>query len=479
MTAVRRFAPMRGIIAIDLSALIVWKIALWLHLPLPTTDGVQSLSHTFSIMRGEPLVSTLWHNWMSIYQLPYGFSLAAYPLMALLPFGLMHNYFAASLVFALAAGGAAWFLIRSNRALDQFTTALAALAVFVYPHLWVMRPESVTIPLLLLALGLVMRTSRLPRPPRLALIGLLVAYAGIAHPLGGLIGVIALTGAALERRWPSRHLIGAYTAVALFAAALYLPVVLIDPSQWVENFLGFFTREEPRGLRELATAGADAARFAGWGLPLIALYGRALLISARRSPASLIREGALLLAFSAPILLAGAGSYFTYLILLLCWRLAVLPAAGRPPRWLAATLLIVLPVFSHYLPTVQALENLRYGATVRAMLAEIERYAGRTDSGLVWTSVRLALPIAAEPYARVIANYHQLGRYPEPIPVAPGDVLLTMWEAELETIRANYTFDPAARVETIIEPVPGPLTVESLLRARQPAVGLWRVVPDG
>jgi hypothetical protein len=479
MTAVRRLVPVPGLFELILAVLILWKIALWLNLPLPTTDGVQSLSHTFSLMRGQPLLSTLWHNWMPIYQLPYGFSLAAFPLMALLPFGLTHNYFAASLLFALAAGAAAWFLVRSNRAADRVTAALAALAVFVYPHLWVMRPESVTIPLLLVTLGLIRRAADPPRPPLLALIGLLIAYAGIAHPLGGLIGTIALTGAAFERRWPLRRLFGAYALIGLFAAALYLPVVLIDVGQWVENFLGFFTREEPRGLRELATAGADAARFVGWGLPLIVLYGRTLLVDVRRAPNLLIREGALLLAFSAPILLAGAGSYFTYLIVLLVWRLAALPAAGRPPRWLMAALLIVLPAFSHYLPTIQALENPRYSATVRAALAEVERYAGRTEPGLVWISVRLALPIADEPYARVIANYYQLGRYPEPIPVAPGDVLLTMWEAELETIRANYALDPSARIEAIIEPVPGPLTVESLLRARQPAVGLWRIVPGG
>lgn len=473
----RRLVP--TLFTLYLFTLIVWKTALWLHLPLPTTDGVQSLSHTYSMLRGDVLLSSLWHNWMTIYQLPYGFGVAAFPLMALLPFSTISDYFAASLLFAMGSGAAAWLLLRSTGTRDRVTTVIAALAVFVYPHLWVMRPESVTIPLLLLALALIGRDAGPPRRRTIVVIGFLIAFSGIAHPLAGLIGVVALTAAALERRWPLRHLIGAYAAVGLSAAALYLPVILIDVGQWVENFLGFFTREEPRGLSSLATVGADALRFVGWGAPIVILYGRALLRAARQSPRLLLREAALILVFVAPILLGGGGSYFTYLIVLLVWRLAVLPDAGRPRQALAAGLLIILPFFSHYFPTFQNLENPRYGETARAMLAEIDAYSGRTEPGLVWTSVRLALPIIDEPYARVIANYYELGRYPAPIAVTPGDVLLAMWESELGTIAANYAFDPAARTEVVIAPVEGLLTFESLLRARLPAIGLWRVTPGG
>lgn len=473
----RRLIP--SLFTLYLFTLIVWKTALWLHLPLPTTDGVQSLSHTYSMLRGDLLLSSLWHNWMTIYQLPYGFGVAAFPLMALLPFSPTSDYFAASLLFALGSGAAAWLLIRSTGVGDRITRVIAALAVFVYPHLWVMRPESVTIPLLLLTLALIGREAVPPRRRISVAIGFLIAFSGIAHPLAGLIGAIALTAAALERRWPLRHLIGAYAAVGLFAAALYLPVILVDVSLWAENFLGFFTREEPRGLSSLATVGADALRFAGWGAPIVILYGRALLRAARRSPRILLHEAALILAFVVPILLGGGGSYFTYLIVLLVWRLAILPDAGRPRLALVAGLLIILPFFSHYFPTLQNLENPRYGETARAILAEIDAYSGRTGPELVWTSVRLALPIIDEPYARVIANYYELGRYPAPIAVAPGDVLLAMWESELGTIAANYAFDSAARTEVVIAPVDGLLTFESLLRARLPAIGLWRITPGG
>ena len=41
-----------------LSILAVWKAILWLHLPLPTTDGIQMLSHTFSVLRGDWLHNT-------------------------------------------------------------------------------------------------------------------------------------------------------------------------------------------------------------------------------------------------------------------------------------------------------------------------------------------------------------------------------------------------------------------------------------
>ncbi len=72
----RRFKPSRFWLLIPfLVLLLVWKTMLWLSLPLPTTDGVQSLSHTYSILRGEFFHSMFWHNWMEIYQLPYGFGM--------------------------------------------------------------------------------------------------------------------------------------------------------------------------------------------------------------------------------------------------------------------------------------------------------------------------------------------------------------------------------------------------------------------
>ncbi len=468
------------LLALYLTALIVWKTALWLHLPLPTTDGVQSLSHPYSLLRGEPLLSRLWHNWMPIYQLPYGFGAAASVILALLPFGTTHSYFAASLLFALSSAAAAWLLLRSGRGVDPLTSAIAALAVFVYPSLWAMRPEALTIPLLLLALTLIARSSR--QPPLRAILssGFLAAFSGLAHPLGGLIGVLALTAAGLERGWKLRVLIALAAAVGAFAAALYLPVILVDVEQWSRNFLGFFTREEPRGLSSLTSLDADALRFFGWGAPLVILYGRALLRLVQESPRRLLREAALALVFMLPILFGGGGSYFTYLILLIVWRLARLPDAGRPRLALAAGLLLMLPFFSHYFPTFQQLENPRYGETARAVLAEIDRYSGRTAPGLVWVSVRLALPIIDEPYARVIANYHELGRYPEPIPVRSEDVLLSMWAEEFNTIFNNYAFNPdTARIELIIEPAAGLLTFESLLRARLPSLGLWRITAAG
>lgn len=465
--------------ALYLIALIVWKTALWLHLPLPTTDGVQSLSHTYSLLRGEPLLSSLWHNWMPIYQLPYGFGAAASVILALLPFDTINSYFAASLLFALSGAAAAWLLLRSARGVDPLTSVIAALAVFVYPSLWTMRPEALTIPLLLLALTLIARTQGQPPLRTILACAFLVAFSGIAHPLAGLIGVIALTAAGLERGWHLRALITVAAAVGAFAAALYLPVILVDPDQWSRNFLGFFTREEPRGLSSLTSLDADALRFIGWGAPLVILYGRALLIQAQRQPRRLLLEAALALLFTLPILFGGGGSYFTYLILLMIWRLTRLPNVGRPRLALAAGLLLILPFFSHYFPTFQQLENPRYGETARAVLAEIDRYSGRSEPGLVWTSVRLALPIIDEPYARVIANYYELGRYPEPIPIRSEDVLLSMWAVELDTIFINYALNPdTARVEIIIEPVEGLLTFESLLRARLPSLGLWRITAE-
>jgi hypothetical protein len=452
--------------------LVIWKTALWLWLPLPTTDGGQSLSHTYGILRGDFLHSMYWHHWMEIYQLPYGYGIVTAPLMRLLPFGTLHNYFAASVIFALSSALITYGLLTTSPARHaKGFIGVVALAVFLYPHLWVMRPEGITVPLLLATIWLLRRRSW----RALAGAALLVTLAGITHPISGLIGVLMVTGMAWEKRWRWQRLGGFYALVALFLALLYLPVILIDVRLWVENFIGFFTREEPRGVSTLVALRNDLPRFVGWSAVLLLLYGWGVIRLGWRAA---LRDVLFAAAFLVPIIVGRGGSYFTYLLVFMVWRF---DASGRRRALslpVAVALLLAAPLWTHYFPTFQNLENPRYGETVRAIMAEVDTYSGRVDEGLVWLSTPIGLPIIDEPYARVIANYYAVGRYPERIAVRAGDVFLYDVKSDEDLIFAGYAITPeTARIETLIPPVPGLLTFESLLRQRLPDLGLWRLTP--
>lgn len=457
--------------------LIAWKTVLWLHLPLPVGDGVQSLSHTYSILRGDFLHSNFLHHWMEIFQLPYAYGVVTAPLMYVLPFDPLNNYFVASLVFPLVTATITYALLAASPASHSRTfAALTAVLIFLYPNLWSMRPESITVPLLLLTL-FVLRPYRQPTH-LLPLAGsaFFVVFAGLAHPIGGVIGVLMVTLIALENRWRWKCLFIFYVFTALFLALLYLPLILLDVNLWIKNFIGFFTQEERRGVETLAGIVSTLPRFIAWGLPLLFLYVYALFQSRRQPSMWLLRELAFAALFTIPIVLGGKGAYFMYLLVFILWRLAVLPSAVSVPVPITAVLLIIAPFWTHYFPTFQNLENPRYGETVRAIMTEVDTYSNRTEPGTIWVSTQLGIPIIDEPYARNILNYYAVRRYPQPIPVSDGDEFLYMWASEADIVRDNYALPPgAAQPETLIEPVPGLLTFESLLRERLPDIGLWRI----
>ncbi len=457
--------------------LIGWKTALWLHLPLPSVDGVQSLSHTYSLLRGDFLHSIFLHHWMEIYQLPYGYGVATAPVMALLPFGTVNNFFAASLIFALAPAAAAGALLATAPARhSRGFTALVALALFLYPHFWIMRPESITVFLLLLCLLLLRGYPQRPRRGPLLASAFFVVFAGLTHPLAGLIGILLVTLMALETRWGWKHLIGFYALAALFLALLYLPIILLDVNLWVENFLGFFTREEPRGFSAFVDLRTSLPRFLVWGAPLLLLYLAAIARSGAGWRSALLRDALFGLLFAVPVVVAGKGAYYTYLLVFIIWRLAFVPRALSVPAPLAVLVLVVAPLWTHYFPTFQNLENPRYGENVRAIMQQVDAYSGRGDAGMIWVSSQLGMPLIDERYARIILNYYAVRRYPQPVAVEAGDEFLYQWADEARVIFENYTVTPDnTETEVLVEPVPGLLTFESLLRERLPDIGLWRI----
>ena len=472
----RRFKPSRFWLLIPfLVLLLVWKTMLWLSLPLPTTDGVQSLSHTYSILRGEFFHSMFWHNWMEIYQLPYGFGMITAVITTLLPFGALHNFFATALLLALATAAVTYgFLVTAFG--SKKVAGITALMVLLEPHLWMMRPEAVAVPLLLVALWLLRGSVQHPRLIWLAASAFCIAFAGIAHPMGGLIGVLLISLLTLEDRASWRTLFNLYALIGVWLVLLYFPVIIMNVGLWQENFLGFFTSEEPRGFSTLRGAiSRDLPRFIGWSMPLIGVYVLGILRSWGTLGFSVVREIGTLVVLLIPILAGGGGSYFAYLIVWLVWRISRLPFGGSVSLPFAVALLLIAPLWTHYFPTFQLMENPRYGETVRAIMTEVEHVRDSTPVGKVWVSNRAALPIIDQPYARALANYYALGRAPQLIPLESGDMILYLYADEAAIIDGNYAIPARAVVENVIPPVPGPLTFESLLRERLPDIGYWRI----
>jgi len=470
----RRLATSTGLLLVFCVFLALWKTGLWLHIPLPTTDGVQSLSHTFSILRGDFLHSLYWHNWMAIFQLPYGYGLITAPFMGLLPFGVLNNFFVTELLLTAITAFLAYHLIATSQIPHaKLFAALASAAVFAHPQLWTLRPETLTLPLLLLAL-IIIRAS--PHWIALALAALLIVLAGLTQPLGGLIGVIMITLFELEKRRVIQRIILSWVMVVLWLSLLYLPVILIDVSSWEQNFIGFFTREEPRGLATLGGALTSSVRAVAWTALLIMLYALAAMRSWRQPSFSLRRELIFLLVLLVPMVMGGMGYYFAYLILFIVWRLSEMPLLMLPPLSLRILIVLVIPLFSYYVPTLQNVENPRYGETVRAILDYTDSYSDRTDPGMLWVSTQAGYPLIDEPYARVLANYVELGRYDTLIPLHADDEVLFISETERSILMGNFAVTPDnIVVETVIEPVPGLLTAESGFRVRLPSLGLWRV----
>src|ERR1700704_2147824 len=82
----------------SLLVLVLWKIILFIVFPFPGIDGVWSLSHTLSILRGNFFKSEFGHSFLEVFNYPYLFGLINVPFYARMIFGV-YQIFVVSTVF--------------------------------------------------------------------------------------------------------------------------------------------------------------------------------------------------------------------------------------------------------------------------------------------------------------------------------------------------------------------------------------------
>ncbi|MCK6580268.1 MAG: hypothetical protein L6Q98_19420 [Anaerolineae bacterium] len=471
----RPAAPRRAdLLVLALAALLlIWRILIQVHSPThQQADAVWYLSQTYALLRGDWLTSLFGHSAFQPYLLPYLYGVVSLPFFAV--FGASQHSLAlwnALLLMIIA--------LLTLRLCDRFgIRALSQRAVLVAafltsPTLYGPRPEVLNVALMLVMLNLVCGAHSVGAR-RAVTLGVLAAAAGLIQPVGGVFSLCLMGVASMARRWSWRTFALLLLSAALTVALLYGPVILVDPALWLEQFFFTFRDGDGRGQIDLLLV----VKYALYTPFPYLLYGLMLLSRARasRSARAALGEIGMMAVLIAALLPFSRSYYYPYLLVFVVWRLADSGGAVPRRRQNAAVLglLILMPLFSHYYPTAQHLENPAYGGQARRVIDAARAVVEEEQDGLIWVEAQIGMVAIQHPQARLYFSY--IARLNgAPIRLGEDDVMLftTRSAAEDALLNLAHTRDEIVITEVIAGSERGLFIFEPFRFERGQPLGLW------
>lgn len=454
-----------------MALLIAWQIGLWIDLPFPNGDGIWSLSQTFSLLRGEFLKSTFGHNYWPIVQVQYLYSVFTAPFYGLYHMLFMHMEYSIFVFNELLLVFLLWLLYRlltEAKNASPLFVFVSLVCVFTSPYSMNLRPELLNIVGMVLVLFVLRKYGKEPSIKWIVITALLTVLVGIVHPIGGILTIIlvGLFG------WRHKFQIPFYWkyvgGVVLGLLILYVPIVAIDVRSWLSQMMVF------------SAGGADSHTFSpelvkkyfflAPGLP--ALYLVALWTNrGKGSLSELLVFCSLLLVFA----FLGRSYYFPYLTVFIFWRFSELQKCELRPI-LAFLFAAISPFMSHYVPTVQQLENRAYVRGFKESLDVVRNYADYSESHRVWVTGQLAMPVIDRPGARLyVPSYVKLAG--QPMRFQNGDILFYMGTPEKDKKLWTNLGMPqdSLAMERTIGPISGLLRADEFFSGRTEELSLWNI----
>lgn len=338
------------------------------------------------------------------------------------------------------------------------------------PYLYGPRPEVLNIALMLLGLLWLDSLKQEPRTVgKFIILATFPAVIGLVQPVGGLFFSFLLVVYGLQNRFSIRFYLSFIVTLLLILSLSYGSIILIDINYWISNFFTRFSEGDGRGRIDLYTYIKHTIY-----TPFIYVPYLMTLIATRKRQKILI-ELLILLAAIGLLLPFSRSYYYPYIMVVIIWRISVHPEIHFP-RWLVSILVICIPVFSHYWPTVQQLENRNYVATFKLILRDAAEFSLTAEHNNVWVPASIAMPIIEERGSRLYFAYYRTF-FGAGIEFEQGDVILATTEAELKNAVSLLPPDLAEseiQIHELVSPVKGLITLTPW-GERSDSLGLWEI----
>lgn len=451
--------------------LILWKVVYFLFVPIVGTDTSWSLSQTYAVLRGEILQSPLGHDYMGLFQLPYMYAVITAVSFILLPFG-MYDFLVLGTIILFVQIGLVYYLLYRKGGWPLPTVLVIIVGLITNPYLIGMRPEQLILTLMIIILIWLHNIEARKHWSYSISLGIATTIVGLSHPIAGIFCTFFVLLVFIEsrRRWQSFAIY--LIAVAVSLLFLYGPVIFLDFRHWYEMM---FVIGIDKDTHTFSPLGFFKYLIYSW--PPFVIMVMSLWKSSCSVPAKLpfwVKEISIGLILVLLLSVFGRSYYFSYLTIYLLWRMMALKRVSLN-RWLTACFICVSPFFSHYLPTLQIMDNLEYASNARSIIAQVDTYSDLVKNQTVRTNPTIVMPIIDEKGSRIhFSFYRRLAGYG--MPFEPGDVILFAHPKDYENILRNLDYhENELQVREIIQPVPGLRTLDSFFQDRSDPLGLWEL----
>jgi hypothetical protein len=255
--------------------------------------------------------------------------------------------------------------------------------------------------------------------------------------------------------------------LALILCIIYLPISLIDIDHWIKYFF------EKNIVEDNHTFNPELVlKYILYNPLLFALYISIIPFWTKKN---LFKELFFLFIITLVLALFGRSYYYPYLGIFMIWRISELTFDHYKVPALIILILIISPVYTHYLPTFQQLENNEYSRKFRSILSEVKGYRNIADTQQVWLPSSICMPIIDKSGARLHYNFYLIA--PSRIALNEGDKILVTSQSEINYIYRNIVHekDDLEINNVIPESDKGLLSASFSLNKRSTPIGLWEI----
>ncbi|CAN5559791.1 hypothetical protein BH23BAC1_BH23BAC1_21760 [soil metagenome] len=452
---------------ISLFLLFIWRFLIILDLPAPGADGPFFISKTFSLLRGSFFQNTFAYNYMQPDLAPYMYGLIISPFYGLFP-DVTYSIFIFNFLVLIGITASLLYFFYIKRGIPVWVKALAILSIWISPYSYSLRPELFNIFLIIINFIFLYRYFQSQKILFLICSAILTTIIGLVHPVAGVFTVLATSLYFLEKKLPFKRYISWGALIVGLLCIIYLPIILIDPEHWALYFFEKNIVEDNHTFNPQLIL-----KYIFFNPLLFALY---ISIIPYWTSKNLLKEILYLFIITLVLALFGRSYYYPYLGIFMILRISELSFYEYKMPAVMYAVLLISPFFTHYLPTIQQLENREYTRKFRTILKEVEDYGETAEENQVWVPASLCMPIIEKPGTRLHYNFYYLIA-PSRIELYEGDRILVTSKSEI-----NYIFRNVQHSKEDLEVTPiipevsqGLVTSSSFFRKRANPIGLWEI----
>lgn len=435
-------------------------------MPVAALDGPWYLSHTFSILNGNFYQSNFAHEFMTIYNLPYGYGFINVPLY----YFFVHtwaNVYSIFLINALEVFLLIFLLVKLWIKYGKNNSFLFTFFIFALLSsfaTYLQRPELVCL-ILVIGMHLLLAGNSRDKNFNVYFSAVLLSVIYQIHPFGGIYATAFLTFFFVENKYSFSRWFKICAVAAVMSIILYLPVLFKSLNGMNENlYKTFFVKED----REMTFG--NAVKFLWYVIPFIPIF---ILYFFHIEKRKLIVELIIWVVMITLLVPFGRYYYYFYLLHFLAWRIVKLPPVKL--IFIEKGLIIVFSIIGFYtsflFPAYQISENAAYANTFKDIVFSERKIALHNPKVKVWVTPYTGMAVIDLPNGRLFHDHYIQSAGSKP--VLNNDIFLVGSPRYIPKVKEFATEQDTVIVQQIVPEVKG---LKRFISGRSDSLGLWKIV---